>query len=114
MHELSICAALLGQVASTVQSHGARRVTRIVLRLGALSGVEPALLQAAYAQAGIGTPAENAELVIVDVPIRIRCRDCAVESDAAVNRLRCPACGGAETTLISGDEMMLETVDIVF
>jgi len=73
MHELSVCGALLDEVSRLAAQHGASAVGMVNLRLGPLSGVEPALLQAAYLQARRGTPAQDAGLVIAMVPLRIAC-----------------------------------------
>lgn len=112
MHELSICQALLDQVERIAQEHGASRVGRILLKVGPLSGVEPALLQHAYPLAAAGTIAEDATLVIESAPVRVRCNDCGAESDAVPNRLLCGVCGGWRTRLISGDEMLLANLEL--
>jgi hydrogenase nickel incorporation protein HypA/HybF len=112
MHELSVCQSLLDQVESIAREHGATRVERILLRVGPLSGVEPALLQNAYPLAAAGTLAEHAELVIEPAAVRVRCSECGAESDAAPNRLLCGSCGGWKTRLISGDELMLANLEL--
>jgi hydrogenase nickel incorporation protein HypA/HybF len=116
MHELSISNAMLEQVALVVVRHGARGVSEITLRLGPLSGVEPALLRAAYMQSRIDTLAADAELVIVDAPVRILCRRCAAVSDITCRplRLMCGACGSEDTQLLGGDEMLLESIELTF
>jgi hydrogenase nickel incorporation protein HypA/HybF len=114
MHELSISNALLEQVACLVAQYGAAGVSVITLRLGPLSGVEPQLLQAAYMQSRIDTFAEDADLVIVTAGVRILCQKCAATGDATPNRLTCGTCGSSHTRLLSGDEMLLESVDLVF
>jgi len=112
MHELSICQSLIDQVEGIAQEHGATQVERILLRIGPLSGVEPALLRNAYPLAAAGTVAESAELVIEPAPVRVRCDDCGAESDATPNRLLCGVCGGWHTRLISGDEMLLASLEL--
>lgn len=112
MHELSICQALLDQVEGIAREHGATRVERIVLKVGPLSGVEPALLRNAYPLAAAGTVAEQAELVIEPAAVQVRCSDCGAESDAAPNRLLCASCGGWKTRLISGDELLLANLEL--
>lgn len=112
MHELSICQALLDQVDGIAREHGASRVERILLLVGPLSGVEPALLQHAYPLAAAGTIAEHARLVIEAAPVRVRCGECGAESDARPNRLLCGSCGGWRTRLISGDEMLLANLEL--
>ena len=64
MHELSVCQGLLRQVEKVAAEHDARAVDRILLRVGALSGVEPDLLSHAFDIARMGTLAENARLEI--------------------------------------------------
>jgi hydrogenase nickel incorporation protein HypA/HybF len=72
MHELSICQSLIDQVEDIAREHGATGVERILLRIGPLSGIEPALLRNAYPLAAAGTVAESAELVIEPAPVRVR------------------------------------------
>ena len=112
MHELSICLALLEQVETIAREHGASRVERIRLQIGALSGVEPPLLENAYPLAAAGTIAEQAILEIELAPVRVRCRQCGTESDATPNRLSCGACGAQDTQLISGEEMLLTSLEL--
>ena len=42
--------------------------------------------------AAAGTVAEEARLVVVTVPVRVRCRACKAETEAASNRLLCGSC----------------------
>lgn len=94
------------------RGHGATGVERILLQVGPLSGVEPALLQHAFPLAAAGTVAQDAELVIEPAPIRVHCSDCGAESQAAPNRLLCAACGGFRTRLVSGDELLLARLEL--
>ncbi|WP_295389287.1 hydrogenase maturation nickel metallochaperone HypA [uncultured Thiodictyon sp.] len=112
MHELSICQSLLDQVEGIARQHGASRVEFILLQVGPLSGLEPALLHSAWPLAAVGTVAETAELLIEPAPVRVRCLDCQAESAATPNRLLCAACGGFRTRLISGDELLLARVEL--
>lgn len=112
MHELSVCQSLLDQVMRIADENAATAVTRVILRIGPLSGVEPELLQQAFPLARAGTVAEQAELVIESLPVRVRCDACGAETDAAPNRLVCGACGDWHTRLSSGDELMLVSVEL--
>lgn len=110
MHELSICMALLEQVQKIARQHKATGVERIELKIGPLSGVEAPLLEHAYPLAAAGTMAEDAQLVIESISIKVRCTQCSMESDVLPNRLICSACGDFRTRVISGDEMLLSRV----
>lgn len=112
MHELAICQALMNQVESIAAERNARSVVSIVVGMGPLSGVEAQLLKHAYPVASAGTVAEGAELVIENLPVRIKCTECGKESEASPNKLICKACGDWRTTLISGDELMLMRVEL--
>jgi hydrogenase nickel incorporation protein HypA/HybF len=111
MHELAICQALLEQVEAVARER-AGRVTRVRLAVGPLSGVEPRLLESAYTLACAGTAAEGSELEIDEAPVRVRCRECGAESEASANRLLCGECGGWQTNLASGDELLLLKVEL--
>lgn len=112
MHELSICYSLLDQLVSLAREHGAKRIERIELRIGPLSGVEAPLLQSAWPLAAAGSVADGAVLDIEASPIVVRCRDCGSETETAPNRLVCGSCGGIRTKLVSGDEMLLARVEL--
>ncbi len=112
MHELAICQSLMEQVESIAEERDAQSVTSITIGMGPLSGVEVQLLKNAYPIASAGTVAEDAELVIEHLPIKVRCTQCGGESDALPNKLTCKQCGDWRTTLISGDEMMLMSVEL--
>jgi hydrogenase nickel incorporation protein HypA/HybF len=112
MHELSVCTALLEQVERIAREQNALSVCRIVLRLGPLSGIEPALLRHAYPLAAAGTIAEHAELRIDASEVVVRCTRCGEESTVPPNRLLCQACGDFRTHLVSGDELLLQSVEL--
>ena len=112
MHELSVCEALLAQVRATATTHRAESVGRITLRVGPLSGVEPELLKQAFSIARKGPLTAAASLHIDTQPVRILCRDCGNENEAAPNRLLCQACGSYRVNLLSGDELLLAQVEL--
>ncbi|MGB5211338.1 MAG: hydrogenase maturation nickel metallochaperone HypA [Gammaproteobacteria bacterium] len=112
MHELSVCLALMKQVERVAGDHGARKVERIILRVGPLSGVEPALLRNAFPLAATGTVAEGARLDIETGPVRVRCTVCDQESEVRPNRLLCAHCGDFRTRVISGEEMLLQSIEL--
>ena len=112
MREVSACQRLVAQVLQVAEEHGAERVERIILQLGAVSGVEAALLADAFPFVSAGTPAEGAELIIETLPVRVRCRVCGAETEARPNHLACRVCGDSHTDLVSGDEFLLTRVEL--
>jgi hydrogenase nickel incorporation protein HypA/HybF len=112
MHELSVCLSLLEQVQAIAAERGASHVTRIELKVGPLSGVESDLLRNAWPMASAGTIAVDAEFIIEEADITVRCDACGTDTAAKANRLVCGDCGDFRTTVISGDEMILQRIEL--
>lgn len=111
MHELSVCQDLVIQVERIAREHQAQ-VSSITVRIGPLSGVEPALLEQAYPLAVAGTCLSTARLVIDSLPVRVHCRTCQEDTDATPNRMLCRSCGDWRTDVLSGDELQLASVEL--
>lgn len=112
MHELSVCQALIRQVEDIARQHQAAEIRTVNVQIGPLSGVEPDLLAQAFPLASAGTAAKTSRLVIERLPIRVRCQNCGAETEAAANRLLCGMCGDWRTQLVSGDEMLLASIEL--
>jgi len=112
VHELSVCQALLRQVTDIAMESGASAVARIIVEVGPLSGIDPALLASAFDVVRAGSYASGAELSIETMPVTISCLVCGTESQTLPNRLLCAGCGGYRTRVVSGDELRLRTVEL--
>ena len=112
MHELSICQSMLNQVGQIAEQHGASSVASITLQVGPLSGVEPALLKQAFPFAAADTIATKAELIIHELPVLIQCNHCGAKHETVPNKLVCSQCGDHHTQLLTGDEMILASVEL--
>ena len=112
MHELSVCQALLRQVAEIAERRGASAVERITIAVGPLSGIEPELLASAFTILRGGSCAAQAQLSIESTMVSISCVACGMRSPAEPNRLVCAACGGFRTRIITGDELGLRRLEL--
>ncbi|WP_456392915.1 hydrogenase maturation nickel metallochaperone HypA/HybF, partial [Nitratifractor sp.] len=90
MHEYSIVQALLNQCEEHAAAHGAKKILKIVTKIGVLSGVEPDLLQTAFDTFKEGTICEGAEFVMNLQKIVVYCRHCKRESTLDELNLACP------------------------
>jgi len=94
MHELGIMSSAVDAALEEARARGAARVHRMVLRIGALSGVDPDALRFAFDSATADTPAAEAELVVEEVPVRVHCDACAVDFETEDRFVfSCPQCG---------------------
>jgi len=123
VHELAVAQALVEQVDAVIDQHAAShdpdassshawQASLIRMRIGPLSGVVPELLARAFPLAAAGSRMEHAKLEFAHSPIKVRCQTCGAETEAAMNRLLCGACGDWHTQVISGDELLLESVEL--
>ena len=102
---------MLQQVLAIAASNDMPAVGRIMLRIGPLAGVEPGLLCAAFPIVAAGTPCEGATIEIERMAVKVLCRLCGSTSIVRPNRLLCASCGDWQVTLLSGDEMLLASIE---
>ncbi len=111
MHELSIALSLLDLVEEEAGRRGVR-VTAVHLRLGPLSGVVRDALVSAFELAREGTPQEQANLVIEEVPVVVSCPRCAAPKMLeSAWELCCPTCGTPTPEILSGRELDLVALE---
>jgi hydrogenase nickel incorporation protein HypA/HybF len=112
VHELAVAQALVEQVDAVIDQHQSSSATSIRVRIGPLAGVVPDLLATAFPLAAAGSRMQHAKLEFTHAPILVRCQTCGAETEAAMNRLLCGACGDWHTQIFSGDELLLESVEL--
>ena len=112
MHEFSIVSSLLSIIEDYAAKHNAKAVSKVVVGIGRLSGVEPDLLKIAFDTFKEKTICENAELVMEIENLAIRCRDCGKETDMGEKLSRkCPNCGSLNTEIIRGQDLFLKSLE---
>ena len=111
VHELSVCQALLGQVAAIAQTRGAESVAHITIEVGPLSGTDPDLLKSAFQVMRSGCAA-MAQLTVNRRAVEIVCLSCGANSETVPNRLVCQHCGGWRVRVTAGDELRLLRVEM--
>lgn len=122
MHELSIASAIV----DTVLRHaGGRTVTSVHLRMGALRQVVPDSLDFYFGIVTRDTLCADAKLELELISALLRCAECGHEWDPApapaydgdpaalLPRFRCPSCRAAGAQVLQGNELEVETIDVV-
>lgn len=102
MHEMSITQSVVEICEGHAQG---RRVTEVVLEIGALSGVVPDSVEFCFEACTKGTLLDGARLCIVTIPGVGRCAGCGGEAPVASLFDPCPSCGGFALELVSGEEL---------
>lgn len=111
MHEVSLCQNVIDMVGECAAREGIARVSCVRLEIGAAAAVEPDALTFCFPLLAAGTALEGAELVILTVPMRARCRACGTEYDPDSQITACPKCGAFGPELIAGREMRVASFD---
>jgi hydrogenase nickel incorporation protein HypA/HybF len=109
MHEYSLVRAMVDRVEEEARARSATAVSRLAVRIGALSGVEPELFASAFTLCREGLLAE-ARLDIRRSEAAWACPRCAAGIPAG-GVLRCPACD-QPAKLVAGDEILLEQIEM--
>src|SRR5258708_25010668 len=106
MHEMAITESGITAVSEKV---GGRRVQRVSLVVGKLSGVVAESLYFYYDLCTEGTPLEGSKLEIIDMPGRASCRACGAEV-ALEDMIALCTCGSADLEILSGEDLTIKEV----
>ncbi len=112
MHEYSIVQALLEQVESLAVEHKAQKVTRVIVKIGVMSGVEPHLLEIAFNTFKEKTVCDGAEFVMNLQPLTIECKDCNAISELDAVHYCCPQCESINVNVVDGEDMFLMSLEM--
>lgn len=112
MHEFSIVSSLLDMCEANAKEHQASKITKVEVKVGKLSGVEPHLLQTAFDTFKEKTLCDGALFVMHLQDIVIRCRTCNQESTLEKNHFICPQCESNDVMVLDGEEMFLMRLEM--
>ena len=108
MHELGITRNIVAIVSDAAQG---RRVRRVTLEVGTLSGVLSEAIAFCFDTVAEGTPLEGAALDIRKIEGRGRCAACG--SEFATPTLYTPcACGSRQIERVAGEELLIKTMEL--
>jgi len=112
MHEYSIVQSLLNQCEDIAKQNNANKITKVVVKIGIMSGIEPDLMQSAFNTFKEKTICEECEYIQNIQPIVIKCQACQKESVLSKNEYCCPHCQSVELDVVDGEDMYLMTLEM--
>ena len=110
MHEMSIATGLLESVLDAAAAHGAGRIEKVELHVGAMRLVVPEALEMAWSIVSEGTAAAGARLNLKEVPVKAKCRACGNVFAPQIGEFLCRRCGQAVVDIIEGDDIILRSI----
>ena len=112
MHEYCVVQALLIQCEEIAEQNSAEKITKVVCKIGVMSGIEIHLLQVAFDTFIEGTMCDGAEFVINEQKLKLRCRDCKDEYEIDEIIYKCRSCGSLGMDTIDGEDMYLMSLEM--
>lgn len=111
MHEWTIADNLIRLVREAGRREGLAAVSEVYVKVGVLRQVIPETLRTAFARLIGETEFAGAELVIEEVPLAVRCRDCGANAAGDDLAFTCGRCGGIDLEILAGDELYLDCLE---
>ncbi|WP_312521356.1 hydrogenase maturation nickel metallochaperone HypA [Anaerospora sp.] len=112
MHEMAIAQGILDIAVQEATLNGAETITRIKLRIGEMTGVQPEALTFCFEALAAETPAEAAILEIELVPLTAECQSCGQQFGVERYRFCCPSCSSGSVKTLSGRELQVEHLEV--
>lgn len=113
MHEMAIAHSILTEVEQLIEKHNARGALWVKIKIGILSGVVEEQLKFAFdiykKQFEV---CEKLELKMRSQPLILKCRKCEKITERSEYLMQCNHCHGSAVTIIDGEEMILEQVEL--
>jgi len=112
MHEFGIACSVLDAARAEVRLRPEMKLTKIVVRVGALAGVDPDALDFCFQALVKETDWEAVVLEIERRAQRHGCPRCGREFEVIQYNTTCPVCGESETTFSGGNELELAYLEL--
>lgn len=113
MHEFSIVTALLKMCEQNAKENNATKITKVEVKIGKLSGVEPHFLEMTFNTFKENTLCDGCEFVMHVQDVIVKCDECQHESAISNNTFdKCPSCQSNQLRVVDGEEMYLMRLEM--
>ena len=112
MHELAITQSMFDIVLKQAEQAHTKKVTKINLVIGELTGVVSDSVQFYLDFMTKDTIAEGAAVSITMVPAKAKCRNCSRTFELKEFDWTCPNCKGNSVEIIAGKELFVESIEV--
>lgn len=112
MHEFPVTQSILKIALDHAQKSGAKKITALNLVIGELASMVDDSIQFYWDIIAKDTIAEGATLNFRRVPAELQCMTCFEKYRPDGKELICPKCHGVGAKIITGEEFLLESIDV--
>ncbi|OWT32468.1 hydrogenase maturation nickel metallochaperone HypA [Methanobrevibacter sp. 87.7] len=119
MHELSMAQSIMDSVLDNAEKNNATAVTSVTLEIGTLAMLNPEQVKFLLDVLKEDTIAANAEFIIEEIPVKIKCKDCGYEGGAIVDdadhyapMVNCPKCNTYRVDITNGKNVIVKNISV--
>jgi len=112
MHEYSVVQALLNQCEEVAAQNDATKVTKVITKIGVMSGIEIHLLQTAFDTFKEGTICAEAEFIQNVQKLKLECKECGNVFEVDEVRYFCVKCESLRVKVLDGEDMYLMSLEM--
>jgi len=112
MHEMSLMAGIFEIINQHLANYPGARVLKVTLKVGQMTNAVPEALEFCFAAFAKGTAAQDAQLEIIRVHLKVKCRECGNESEPEEYKFLCSHCGSPAVEIIQGRELAIESMEV--
>jgi len=112
MHEFGIAQNIFDAVSKEIENREVSKVISIKLEIGKLTAIVPSALEFCFESLAEGTLMDGVELIFIDIPLKMKCKECGTIYEVEDYYCICPECSSIEYELISGDELIIKQIEV--
>ncbi|MBC7080977.1 MAG: hydrogenase maturation nickel metallochaperone HypA [Thermoplasmatales archaeon] len=120
MHEFSTMQNIMSIVIEEAKKMGAKKISKVTVEIGELTFLGEEQMKFAFNLLKEGTIAENAELVIIKIKAKIKCK-CGYKGEIRYGEkndfhiifpiINCPLCGN-DAEILEGKECRIKSIEV--
>jgi hydrogenase nickel incorporation protein HypA/HybF len=111
MHEIRIAEDLSAIVLETAGKEKLSKVTKVNISFGQLVQIVPDIFEFAFRESVRNSIAEEAEVDIEIIPVKMKCINCGKDFQVKENRFACNICNSTDLLIISGNELFIKSIE---
>ena len=112
MHELSIAQELIEIIKQSVSEQQWHLIKSVEIEVGAFSNVLADSLKFCFDATIDNTELNNVELIIKEIPLKIKCNTCGAESIIDDFLYICPQCNDTNIIILTGKELNINQIEL--
>lgn len=98
-------------VLETAKKANLSRVTKVNISFGQMIQIVPDIFEFAFRETVRDSVAQDAEVDIELVPVKMRCANCGNEFNVKENLFACTICSSTDLLIISGKELFIKSIE---